>query len=103
MAGRYPDPTDAQRVNLINRVARHVYDNTESLIPVGTNLAYLLWAIADYDGWVDVHADDTGMQRLLRILNKSPDLLTELATFGCIRPVVDADNTTQRNNEERDE
>lgn len=87
MAGKYPDPTPEQRVALINRVAAHVYDSTESFIPVGTSLAYLLWAIADHDSWVDVHADDLEMHRLLKILDKAPGLLTELAIYGLVRPV----------------
>ena len=90
MAGKYPDPTAEQRVSLINRVAGHVYDSTESLTPVSTSLAYLMWAIADNDSWMDVHADDHEMHRLLQILNKAPDLLTELVSFGLIRPVEDA-------------
>ena len=89
MAGKYPDPTPEQRVALINRVAKHVYDSTESLTPVSTSLAYLLWAIADYDSWVDVHADDMEMHRLLQILDKAPGLLTELAIYGLVRPVED--------------
>lgn len=87
MAGKYPDPTPEQRVALINRVAKHVYDSTESLTPVNTSLAYLMWAIADNDSWVDVHADDTEMHQLLQILDKSPGLLLDLAIYGLVRPV----------------
>ena len=91
MAGKYPDPTPEQRVALINRVAKHVYDSAESLTPVSTSLAYLLWAIADYDSWVDVHADDMEMHRLLKILDRAPGLLAELAIYGLVRPVEDTD------------
>jgi hypothetical protein len=89
MAGKYPDPSAEQRVALINRVAAHVYGSTESFIPVGTSLAYLLWAIADYDSYVSVHAADIEMRRLLRILDKDPGLLAELAIYGLVRPVED--------------
>ena len=91
MAGKYSNPTPEQRVDLINRVAKHVYDSTESLTPVSTSLAYLLWAIADYDSWVDVHADDLEMHRLLKILDRAPGLLAELAIYGLVRPVEDTD------------
>ena len=41
-----------KRVDLINRVARWCYDQTESwqTQSFGTGLAYLFWAIASNDG-----------------------------------------------------
>lgn len=93
MAGKYPDPTPEQRVDLINRVAKHVYAETETFLFVSTSLAYLMWAIADYDSWVDVHADDREMKRLLQILDKDSALMVDLVSLGLIRPVENSDET----------
>lgn len=80
--------SNKERVDLINRVARWCYDQTESWQEqyIGVGLAYLFWAIAAND---DQPFDTTVMPEeyadLVAILKSNPNgLWDEIRSIGAI-------------------
>lgn len=73
------------RLDLINRVARWCYDNTETWNDerIGVGLAYLLWAIADPR---EAFEDPGGYyDKLVKVLKSNPNgLYEELIKKGVI-------------------
>lgn len=77
-----------QRLNLINRTAQWCFDQTESWGHgrFGEGMAYLLWAIAAYDGRpFDSTVCPEDYAELVFILKSNPNgLWDELANIGAI-------------------
>ena len=77
-----------KRVDLINRVARWCYDQTESwqTQSFGTGLAYLFWAIASNDGQpFDTSVLPDEYAGLLAVLKSNPHgIWSELRSIGAI-------------------
>ena len=77
-----------QRLDLINRVARWCYDQTQSWGHgrFGEGMAYLLWAIASNDGRpFDSTVCPEDYAELVLILKSNPNgLWDELANIGAI-------------------
>ena len=75
-----------ERITLINRIAKWVFDHTESFEyrNIGSDLAYLVWAIADDgDPWLDKH--DSKDRELVYILKGNPnDLWKTLVEEGLV-------------------
>ena len=80
--------TSNQRVDLLNRVARWCYDQTESWQghSIGMGLAYLFWAIAANDGQpFDTTIYPEQYAELIKILKSNPNgLWDELVAIGAI-------------------
>lgn len=64
--------TSEEKIKLINRIMKTLYDNTESFREVGCQLSYLLWAIASgnlfHGGGVDA---DSFNELLIRSFSPS--------------------------------
>jgi hypothetical protein len=77
-----------ERVDLINRVARWCYDNTESWQEqyIGVGLAYLFWAIAANDGQpFDTSVMPDEYVDLVANLKSNPNgLWNEICSIGAI-------------------